>query len=73
MALYHFVLPYHMGWRSGTPDSMVWAVFSWSLLVLLAEVLVLYAKKLGSSAGTFARRTVFTAGCSGRYTAPTLG
>lgn len=69
MALYHFVLPYHMGWRDGlvgTPDSIVWAVFalnfSWSLLVLLAEVLVLYAAKVGSSAGTFARRTVFTVG-----------
>jgi len=69
MALYHFVLPYHMGWRSGlvgTPDSIVWAVFalnfSWSLLVLLAEVLVIYAAKLGASAGPFARRTVFTVG-----------
>ena len=69
MALYHFVLPYHMGWRrglEGVPDSIVWALFalnfSWSLLVLLAEILVLYAARLGPEAGAFARRTVFTVG-----------
>lgn len=69
MALYHFVLPYHMGWRrglDGVADSIVWALFalnfSWSLIVLLAEILVLYAARLGPEAGTFARRTVFTVG-----------
>lgn len=69
MAFYHFVLPYHMGWRQGlggVPDSIVWALFalnfSWSLLVLLAGSLVIYAAMLGPGAGTFARRTVFTVG-----------
>lgn len=69
MALYHFVLPSHMNWRQGlvgVADSLVWAVyalnFSWSLLVLLAEALVLYAAKLGPEAGGFARLTVFTMG-----------
>lgn len=69
MALYHFVLPYHMNWGQGlvgVADSLVWALyalnFSWSLLVLLAEALVLYAAWLGPEAGGFARRTVFTVG-----------
>jgi len=69
MGLYHFMLPYHMGWRGGlvgVADSLVWALFalnfSWSLLVLLSGILVLYAARLGPAAGTFARRTVFTVG-----------
>lgn len=69
MALYHFVLPYHMAWQrglEGVADSLVWALFalnfSWSLLLLLVGSLILYAAKLGPGAGTFARRTVFTLG-----------
>ena len=69
MALYHFVLPYHMGWRrglGGVPDSIVWALFaldfSWSLVVLLAGCLVIYAATLGPEAGTFARRAVLGVG-----------
>ena len=69
MALYHFILPYHMRWGRGlhdVPDSIVWAVyalnFSWSALVFLTGALVLYAARLGPAAGTFARRTVFTIG-----------
>jgi len=69
IALYHFVLPYHMGWRSGladVADSLTWALFalnfSWSLLVLLAGILVLHAAWLGPASGAFARRTVFTVG-----------
>jgi hypothetical protein len=69
MALYHSLLPWHMGWRQGlggVPDSIVWALFalnfSWSLLVFLAGSLVIYAAMLGPGAGTFARRTVFTVG-----------
>ena len=69
MGLYHFVLPYHMGWRGGldgVADSLVWALFalnfSWSLLVVLSGILVLYAARLGPAAGTFARRTVFAVG-----------
>jgi hypothetical protein len=69
MALYHSILPFHMGWErglQGVPDSVVWAVyalnFSWSVLVFLAGGLVLYAARIGPSADTFARRTVFTIG-----------
>lgn len=69
LALYHSILPYHMGWREGlhgVPGSVVWAVyalnFSWSVLVFLAGALVLYAAWLGPAAGTFARRTIFTVG-----------
>lgn len=69
MALYHSVLPYHMGWREGlvgVPDSIVWALFalnfSWSVLVFLAGGLVIYAAMLGPEAGVFARRTVFAVG-----------
>lgn len=69
LALYHFVLPYHWGWRQGldgVPDTLVWALFalnfSWSLMVLLAGCLVVYAARLGPEAGTFARRTVFGVG-----------
>ena len=69
MALYHSVLPYHMGWRrglGGVPDSIVWALFalnfSWSLIVFLAGCLVIYAARLGPEAGTFARRAVFGVG-----------
>jgi hypothetical protein len=69
MALYHSVLPYHMGWRrglEGVPDSITWALlalnFSWSLLVILVGSLVLYAAKIGPAGGNFARRTVFTVG-----------
>ena len=69
LALYHSVLPYHMGWRHGlgdAPDSIVWALFalnfSWSVLVFLSGCLVIYAGKLGPGAGAYARRTVFTVG-----------
>ena len=69
LALYHTVLPYHMGWRQGlggVPDSIVWALFalnfSWSVLVFLAGGLVIYAAKLGPGAGAYARRTVFMVG-----------
>ena len=69
LALYHLVLPYHMGWRrglDGVPDSLVWALFalnfSWSVLVLLAGTLVIHAATLGPGAGSYARRTVFTVG-----------
>ena len=69
IALYHFMLPYHMDWRrglEGVADSLVWALFalnfSWSLLVFLAGGLVLYAAKLGPMAGPFATRTVFVVG-----------
>jgi hypothetical protein len=34
----------------------------WSALVFLTAALVLYAARLGPTAGTFARRTVFTIG-----------
>ena len=69
LALYHFVLPYHMGWRQGlggVPDSLVWALFalnfSWSVLVFLAGCLVIYAAKLGPGAGAYARSTVLAVG-----------
>lgn len=69
LGLYHTMLPFHMGWRhyvEGVPDSITWALFalnfSWSVLVVLASALVLYAARLGPAAGTFARRTVFTVG-----------
>jgi hypothetical protein len=69
LALYHFILPYQMGWQrglAGVADSLVWALyalnFSWSLLVFLVGGLVLYAAKLGPAAGLFARRTVFVVG-----------
>jgi hypothetical protein len=69
LALYHSVLPYQMQWRSGldgVADSLVWALFalnfSWSLLLFLTGCLVLYAAKLGPSAGGFARRLVFAVG-----------
>ena len=69
IALYHFVLPYQFSWRSalhGVPDSLVWTLFalnfSWSLLTLLAGLLVFYAAKLGPAAGPFVTRTVFTVG-----------
>lgn len=69
LALYHFVLPYQMGWRQGlggVPDSLVWALFalnfSWSVLVFLAGCLVIYAARLGPEAGPYATGTVFTVG-----------
>ena len=69
MALYHSVLPYQMGWRQGlggVPDSIVWALFalnfSWSLLVVLAGSLVIFAARLGPRAGTYARSAVFAVG-----------
>jgi len=69
IALYHFVLPYHMSWRAGlggVADSLVWALFalnfSWALLLFLTGCLVFYAAKLGPLAGSFARCTVFTVG-----------
>lgn len=59
LALYHLVLPYHMGWRrglDGVPDSLVWALFalnfSWSVLVLLAGTLVIHAATLGPGASS---------------------
>ncbi len=67
MASYHFVLPFHMGWGGHldtTPTSIVWALyalnFSWSLLVLLTGVLVLFAARMGPVA--FARPFVFMVG-----------
>ena len=69
LAAYHFFLPYHMQWRRGltdVADSLVWALFalnfSWSLLVLLAGALVVYASGLGPAAGRFARVTIFAIG-----------
>jgi hypothetical protein len=71
MALYHFVLPYHMGWAQGhgvenLPDSMAWALyalnFSWSLLLLSVSSLVIHAATLGPTGGTFMRRSIFTVG-----------
>jgi hypothetical protein len=69
LAAYHFFLPYHMQWQRGlndVADSLVWALFalnfSWSLLVLLAGALVVYASGLGPAAGTFAKVTMFTIG-----------
>ena len=69
LAAYHFFLPYHWQWRRGlgdVADSLVWALFalnfSWSLLVLLTGILVIYAAQLGTSAGKFASVTVFTIG-----------
>jgi len=71
MALYHFVLPYHMGWAQGhgvenLPDSMAWALyalnFSWSLLLVCVSSLIIYAAALGPTTGTFMRRAVFTVG-----------
>lgn len=69
MALYHFVLPYHMGWQrglEGVPDSLAWALFalnfSWSLLMFLVGSLVLYAARLGPMAGLFARRMILAVG-----------
>lgn len=66
MALYHSILPFHMGWArglAGVPDTLVWALyalnFSWSVLVFLAGALILYAARLGPTAGQFAKRTVF--------------
>jgi hypothetical protein len=68
LAAYHFVLPFHMRWRSGldgVPDSIVWALFalnfSWSLLVFLTGALVLRAAVLGPAHG-FVKSTVFTIG-----------
>ncbi len=58
-----------MQWKrglDGVPDSLVWALFalnfSWSLLLFLAGILVLYAARLGSGAPPFARVTIFTIG-----------
>ncbi|HVS31486.1 MAG TPA: hypothetical protein VMS98_08520 [Thermoanaerobaculia bacterium] len=69
LAAYHFFLPYHMQWRrglDGVADSLVWALFalnfSWSLLLLLAGALIVYASGLGVRGGKFARLTVFTVG-----------
>jgi hypothetical protein len=69
IALYHAVLPYHMRWSqgfAGVPDSLVWAVFalnfSWSVIVFLAGCLIIYAARLGPSAGFFAKSTVFVVG-----------
>ncbi|MGH7726306.1 MAG: hypothetical protein ACREOU_12840 [Candidatus Eiseniibacteriota bacterium] len=69
MALYHFFLPFHMGWGpylDGVPTSIVWALytlnFSWSLLVLLTGALVLSVARMGPGAGVFARRFVFVVG-----------
>ena len=69
LALYHFVLPYHMDWQSGLgnmPDSLVWALyglnFSWSLLLLLVGALVFIVSRLGPTAGSFARWTIFAVG-----------
>jgi hypothetical protein len=69
IALYHSVMPFHMGWRQGlggVPSSIVWALFalnfSWSVLVFLAGSLVIHAATLGPGAGPYARRTVFTVG-----------
>ena len=69
IALYHAVLPYHMGWvrgLGGVPDSLVWAIFalnfSWSVVVFLAGCLIIYAAGLGPAAGHFAKRTVFVVG-----------
>jgi hypothetical protein len=69
LALYHTVLPFHMGWKrflDGVPDSIVWALFalnfSWSVLLFLIGCLVIYAAKLGPSAGPFAKRMVFVVG-----------
>src|SRR5688572_7188364 len=69
LAAYHFFLPVHWQWDrglEGVPPSLVWALyalnFSWSLLVLLIGMLVIYAALLGPSAGAFMRRTIFTVG-----------
>ncbi len=69
IALYHFVLPYQFSWKNflhGVPASVTWTLFalnfSWSLLTLLAGLLVLYAATLGPAAGAFARRTIFAIG-----------
>src|SRR6186997_1102076 len=69
MALYHFILPFHMGWArglDGVPDSIVWALyalnFSWSLIVLILGILVLGVAKAGPGAGIFGRRIVLAAG-----------
>ncbi|HEX3632394.1 MAG TPA: hypothetical protein VHZ01_07800 [Casimicrobiaceae bacterium] len=69
LAMYHSILPYHMGWTQavvGMPDSLVWALFalnfSWSVIVFLAGCLVLYAATLRPVAGKFAKLTVFTIG-----------
>ena len=69
MGLYHFVLPFHMGWGDhlgGVPTSITWALytlnFSWSLLVVLTGLLVLHVARLGPDAGRFARRFVFVVG-----------
>ena len=69
MALYHFVLPFQMGWErglGGVPSSIVWALyalnFSWSLIVLILGVLVLSVAKAGPDAGVFGRRIVLAAG-----------
>src|SRR5215813_3062342 len=69
IALYHAVLPYHMGWARGlenVPDSLVWAIyslnFSWSVVIFLVGCLIIYAARLGPAAGRFAKRTVFVVG-----------
>src|SRR5688572_13378211 len=69
LAAYHFFLPYHMQWDralDSIPDSLRWALyalnFSWSLLVLLAGALVIYASTLGPAQGKFVKVTIFTIG-----------
>ncbi len=69
LALYHFMLPYQFGWSNalkGVADTLVWALFalnfSWSVLVFLMGVLVLYLARLGPAAGKFAKVTLFAVG-----------
>lgn len=69
MALYHFILPFHMQWQRGlvgVPESLTWALFalnfSWSVIVFLTGCLVLYAATLTPPAHKFVRVTLVTVG-----------
>jgi hypothetical protein len=69
MALAHFGLQYEWSLLrdfGNLPAQLVWALFalnfSWGVLVLAISGLVLYAARLGPSAGAFVRRFVFLVG-----------
>jgi hypothetical protein len=69
MALLHFGLQYEWSLLpdfGNLPVQLTWALFalnfSWGVLLLAISGLVLYASKLGPTAGAFVRAFVFTVG-----------
>jgi hypothetical protein len=69
MALTHFGLQYEWSLLrdfGSLPPQLGWALFalnfSWGVLLLVTSGLVLYAARLGPSAGAFVRRFVFAVG-----------